>query len=49
MYTVIVQSRLSNACDLFSRIFEFFHEMEMEINNNKIFTELYGKLRARGK
>ena len=30
---------LSNTCDLFSRIFEVFNEMEMEINviNNKNF------------
>ena len=33
----------------FQEYLNFFHEMEMEINNNKIFTELYGKLRARGK
>ena len=48
--TVIVQSLLLNTCDLFSRIFEVFNEMEMEINvNNKIFTKLYLKIRGRGK
>ena len=48
---VIVQSLLSNTCDLFSRIFEVFNEMEMEVNvnNNKIFTKLYLKIRVRGK
>ena len=51
MHPVIVQSLLSNTCDLFSRIFEVFNEMEMEINviNNKIFTKLYLKIRVRGK
>ena len=46
-----MQSLLSNTCDLFSRIFEVFNEMEMEINviNNKIFTKLYLKIRIRGK
>ena len=46
-----MQSLLSNTCDLFSRIFEVFNEMKMEINviNNKIFTKLYLKIRARGK
>ena len=41
--TVILQSLLSNTCDLFSRIFEVFNEMEIEINviNNKLFTKLY--------
>ena len=36
---------------LFSRIFEGFNEMEMEINviNNKIFTKLYLKIRVLGK
>ena len=35
-----MQSLLSNTCDLFSRIFEVFNEMEMELNviNNKNFT-----------
>ena len=49
--TVIVQSLLLNTCDLFSRIFEVFNEMEMEINviNNKIFTKLYLKTRVRKK
>ena len=44
-------SLLSNTCDLFSRKFEVFNEMEMEINviNNKIFTKLYLKIRVRGK
>ena len=27
-----MQSFLSNTCDLFSRLFEVFNEMEMEIN-----------------
>ena len=51
MYTVIVQSLLSNTCDLFSGIFEGFNEMESEINviNDKIFTKLYLKIRVRGK
>ena len=44
-------SLLSNRCDLFSRKFEAFNEMEMEINviNNKIYTKLYLKIRVRGK
>ena len=42
---------LSNTCDLSSRKFEVFSEMEMEINvvNNKIFTKLYLNIRVRGK
>ena len=46
-----MQSLLSDTCDLFSRIFEIFNEMEMEINviNNKIFTKLYLKIRVKGK
>ena len=46
-----MQSLLSNTCDLFSRIFEVFNEMEMETNviNNKIFKKLYLKIRVRGK
>ena len=46
-----MQPLLSNTCDLFSRTFEVFNEMEMEINviNNKIFTKLYLKIRVRGK
>ena len=46
-----MQSLLSNTCNLFSRIFEVFNEMEMEITviNNKTFTKLYLKIRARGK
>ena len=38
-------------CDFFSRIFEVFNEMEMEINviNNKNFTKFYLKVRVRGK
>ena len=36
--------------DLFSRIFEVFNEMEMEINiNKKKFTKFYLKVRVRGK
>ena len=33
---------ITNTCDLFSKIFEVFNEMEMAINviNNEIFTEL---------
>ena len=48
---VIVQSLLSKFCDLFSRIFEVFNEMEREINiiNNKIFTKLHLKTRVRQK
>ena len=46
-----MQSLLSNTCDLFSRIFEVFNEMEMEINviNNKNFTKFYLKIRVREK
>ena len=46
-----VQSLLSKACDSFSRKFEVFNEMEMEVNsiNYKIFTKLYLKIRIRGK
>ena len=45
----MVQSLLSNACDLFY-VFEVFNEMEMQINiNNKIFTKWYLKVRVRGK
>ena len=46
-----MQSLLSNTCDLFSRKFEVFNEMEMEINviNNKIVTKLYLKIRVRKK
>ena len=36
---VIVQSLLSNTCDLFSRMFEVFNEMEINIINNKGFTK----------
>ena len=40
-----MQSLLSNTCDLFSRIFEVFNEMEMELNviNNKNFTFFLNK------
>ena len=43
-----MQSLLSNTYDLFSKIFEVFNEMEMEINiiNNEIFTKLYLKIRV---
>ena len=46
-----MQSLLSNTCDLFSKIFEVFNEMEMEINviNNEIFIKLYSKIRVGGK
>ena len=46
-----MQSLLSNTCDLLSRIFEVFNEMEMEINviNNKNFTKFYLKIRVREK
>ena len=42
---------ITNTCDLFSKIFEVFNEMEMEINviNNEIFTKLLLKIRVRGK
>ena len=45
------ESLISKNCDLFSRIFEFFNEMEREINviNNKIFTSLFLKTRVRRK
>ena len=40
-----------NQLRFFSRIFEVFNEMEMEINviNNKIFTKFYLKIRVRVK
>ena len=38
-----MQSLLSNTCDLFSRIFEVFNEMEINIINNKVFTKIYIK------
>ena len=46
-----MQSLLSNTCDLFSKIFDVFNEMEMKINviNNEIFTKLHLKIRVRGK
>ena len=46
-----MQLLLSNTCDLFSKTFKFYNEMEMEINviNNKIFTKTYFKIRIRGK
>ena len=46
-----MQPLLSNTCDLFSRTFEVFNEMEREINviNNKILTKLYLKIRVPGK
>ena len=46
-----MQSLISNTCDLFSRKFEAFNEMEMEINiiNNKISTKFYLKIRVRKK
>ena len=46
-----MQLLLSNTYDLFSRIFEVFNEMEMEmeINDiNKIFTKLHLQIRVRG-
>ena len=48
---VIEQSLLSNICDLFSRIFEVFNEIGMEIKviNNNIFTKLNLKIRVRRK
>ena len=46
-----MQSLLSNTCDLFSKIFEVFNEMEREIKaiNNKVFTKSNLKIRVRGK
>ena len=46
-----MQSLLSNTCDLFSRIFEAFNEIAMEIKviNKKIFTKLNLKRRVREK
>ena len=44
-----MQSLLSNTCDLFSRIFEVFSQTEINVINNKIFTKLKLKIRARGK
>ena len=34
-----MQSLLSNTCDLFSRIFEVFNGIEINIINNKVFTK----------
>ena len=48
--SVIVQSFLSNNCDLFLKIIEVFNEMEMEINiNNKSFKKFYLKIGVGGK
>ena len=46
----VIHKFLSNTCDLFSRKFEVFNEMEMEINviNNKMVTKLYVKIRVGG-
>ena len=46
-----VQSLLSKTYDSFSRKFEVFNEMEMEINviNNKVFTKSYLKIIVRKK
>ena len=46
-----MQSLLSNTCDLFSRIFEVFNEMEMEINviNNKNFAKILFKNKSKRK
>ena len=46
-----MHSLLSKTCDSFSRKFEVFNEMEMDINavNNKMFTKLYLKIREKGK
>ena len=44
-----MQSLLSNTCDLFSRIFEVFSQIEINVINNKIFTKLKLKIRVRGK
>ena len=46
-----MQPLILNTCDLFSRIFEFLNEMEMEINiiNNKMSIKLYLKIRVGGK
>ena len=43
-------SLLSNTCNLFSRIFEVFNEMEIEINaiNNKNLRKFYLKTSVRG-
>ena len=42
-----MQILLSNTCDLFSRKFVVFNEMEMEINiNNKILTKTTWKNRS---
>ena len=48
--TVVVQS-LSNTFYLFSRTFEVFNEMEMEVNviNNEKFAKFYLKIRVRQK
>ena len=51
MCTVIVQTLLLNTCDLFSKIFEVFNEIEMVISfiNNKVFINLCLKIRVREK
>ena len=44
-----MQSLLLNNCDLFSRIFEVFNEMEMKIKviNNKNFTKFYVEIKEK--
>ena len=46
-----MQTLLLKTCDLFSKIFEVFNEIEMEISftNNKVFTNLCLKIRVREK
>ena len=46
-----MQTLLLKTCDLFSKIFEVFNEIEMEISftNNKVFTNLWLKIRVREK
>ena len=48
---IIIKIIKKNICDLFPSIFGVFHEMEMEINfiNYKIFTEVYLKIKVRGR
>ena len=48
---IIIKIIKKNICDLFPSIFGVFHKMEMEINfiNYKIFTEVYLKIKVRGR
>ena len=41
-----MQSLFSNTCDLFSRIFEVFNKMEINVTNNKNFPKFYSKKKS---